>query len=89
MKNIIMIVLTALSLTISPVAMAKGKKSSKAKTTKVSAKGVSSGSSNVRTGGGRGNKPCSGSKGGIKACTASGKFMCNDGSISKSKRICS
>lgn len=34
------------------------------------------------------NTPCSGSKGGIKACQ-SGKFLCNDGSISASKRVCS
>lgn len=37
----------------------------------------------------RGRKPCSGSKGGIKACTADGKFICQDGSLSKSKKICS
>lgn len=29
-----------------------------------------------------GRKPCSGSKGGISHCTAGGKFVCNDGSIS-------
>ncbi len=34
------------------------------------------------------NTPCSGSKGGVKACQ-SGKFLCNDGSISASKRVCS
>lgn len=37
----------------------------------------------------RGRQPCSGKKGGIKACTANGKFMCNDGTISKSKKVCS
>lgn len=37
---------------------------------------------------GRGKQPCSGSKGGIKSCTTDGKFMCNDGSISHSKKIC-
>lgn len=37
----------------------------------------------------RGNKPCSGKKGGIKHCTPEGKFMCNDGSISGSKKKCS
>lgn len=36
----------------------------------------------------RGNQPCSKSKGGIKACTAEGKFLCNDGSVSASKRKC-
>ncbi|NHQ81559.1 hypothetical protein HA051_08225 [Chromobacterium vaccinii] len=36
----------------------------------------------------RGNKPCSGKKGGVSHCS-SGKFVCNDGSISKSKRVCS
>lgn len=36
----------------------------------------------------RGNQPCSKSKGGIKACTAEGKFFCNDGSVSASKRKC-
>lgn len=35
------------------------------------------------------NTPCSGKKGGIKACTASGKFMCNNGTISQSKKTCS
>jgi hypothetical protein len=34
------------------------------------------------------NTPCSGSKGGVSHC-ASGKFVCNDGSISGSKKICS
>lgn len=33
------------------------------------------------------NQPCSGKKGGISHC-ASGKFVCNDGSISASKRTC-
>lgn len=36
----------------------------------------------------KGKKPCSGSKGGVKMCTVDGKFMCNDGSISGSKKIC-
>jgi hypothetical protein len=36
----------------------------------------------------RGNKPCSSKKGGIKHCTSDGKFMCNDGSVSASKRKC-
>lgn len=36
----------------------------------------------------RGRKPCSGNKGGVKHCTAEGKFVCNDGSISNSKKIC-
>lgn len=35
------------------------------------------------------NTPCSGKKGGIKHCTAEGKFMCNDGTISASKKKCS
>ncbi|SEM19515.1 hypothetical protein SAMN05428989_3331 [Pseudoxanthomonas sp. GM95] len=34
------------------------------------------------------NTPCSGSKGGVNHC-ANGRFVCNDGSISASKRICS
>lgn len=34
------------------------------------------------------NKPCSGKKGGISHC-AGGKFVCNDGSISGSKKYCS
>lgn len=34
------------------------------------------------------NTPCSGSKGGINHC-ANGRFVCNDGSVSASKRICS
>lgn len=35
-----------------------------------------------------GNKPCSGKKGGVKACTKGGKFVCRDGSISASKKRC-
>jgi len=37
----------------------------------------------------RGRLPCSGSKGGIAHCTADGGFVCNDGSLSQSKRFCS
>lgn len=33
------------------------------------------------------NYPCSGSKGGIAYCE-NGKFVCNDGTKSKSKKIC-
>lgn len=35
------------------------------------------------------NYPCSGKKGGVSHCTSDGKFVCNDGSKSKSKKICS
>ncbi|EDV0343406.1 hypothetical protein PH95_001391 [Salmonella enterica subsp. enterica serovar Minnesota] len=35
------------------------------------------------------NYPCSKSKGGVSHCTADGKFACNDGSISRSKKKCS
>ncbi len=34
------------------------------------------------------NTPCSQGKGGIKACQ-NGKFLCQDGSISASKKKCS
>jgi len=34
------------------------------------------------------NYPCSGSKGGVSHC-AGADFVCNDGSISASKKICS
>ncbi|EGY5283617.1 hypothetical protein AXE41_RS01695 [Acinetobacter baumannii] len=37
---------------------------------------------------GRGRQPCSGKKGGVSHCDGS-KFVCNDGSISASKKICS
>lgn len=37
----------------------------------------------------RGRQPCSGSKGGISHCTSDGRFVCNDGSLSQSKRFCS
>lgn len=37
----------------------------------------------------RGRQPCSGKKGGVSHCTKDGKFVCRDGSISKSKKICS
>ncbi|HCD9576662.1 TPA: hypothetical protein NGJ40_003063 [Legionella pneumophila] len=33
------------------------------------------------------NYPCSGSKGGVSHCQ-NGKFVCNDGSLSASKKIC-
>lgn len=78
--NLLVLALTTLALVISTPAIAKGKRSS-------SKSGSSSGY--VSGGGGKGNKPCSGSKGGIKACTTNGKFLCNDGTISKSKRVCS
>ncbi|PVZ78573.1 hypothetical protein C9426_34590 [Serratia sp. S1B] len=35
------------------------------------------------------NYPCSGKKGGVSHCTADGKFVCQDGSISQSKKYCS
>ena len=34
------------------------------------------------------NYPCSGKKGGVSHCTSDGKFICNDGTVSKSKKIC-
>lgn len=33
------------------------------------------------------NTPCSGKKGGVSHCR-DGKFVCNDGSVSQSKKIC-
>lgn len=33
------------------------------------------------------NTPCSGKKGGISHCQ-NGKFVCKDGSISQSKKVC-
>lgn len=36
----------------------------------------------------KGRQPCSGKKGGVSHCTTGGKFVCNDGSISKSKKKC-
>ncbi len=35
----------------------------------------------------RGKEPCSGSKGGVASCSK-GKFICKDGSISQSKKVC-
>lgn len=35
----------------------------------------------------KGRQPCSGKKGGVSHCSG-GKFVCADGSISKSKKIC-
>jgi len=46
-------------------------------------------SGNVSVAEARGNKPCSGKKGGIKHCTSDGKFMCQNGTVSASKRKCS
>lgn len=34
-----------------------------------------------------GNTPCSGKKGGVSHCL-NGKFICNDGSTSASKKVC-
>jgi hypothetical protein len=34
------------------------------------------------------NTPCSGKKGGVKSCTATGHFLCRDGSVSQSKKKC-
>lgn len=34
------------------------------------------------------NTPCSGKKGGVAACTKDGKFMCQNGTISQSKKVC-
>lgn len=36
----------------------------------------------------QGREPCSGKKGGIKACTVDGKFMCKNGTLSASKKKC-
>ena len=36
---------------------------------------------------GRGRQPCSGKKGGIQKCV-DGRFLCHDGTYSKSKKIC-
>ncbi|MGH2342708.1 hypothetical protein ACRC7T_14635 [Segnochrobactraceae bacterium EtOH-i3] len=33
------------------------------------------------------NTPCSGKKGGVSHCS-NGKFVCKDGSVSQSKKIC-
>lgn len=33
------------------------------------------------------NKPCSGKKGGISHCSSS-KFICKDGTVSGSKKVC-
>lgn len=35
----------------------------------------------------KGRQPCSGKKGGISHCSG-GKFVCKDGSISASKKVC-
>ncbi len=34
------------------------------------------------------NTPCSGKKGGVVACTSDGKFLCRNGSVSRSKMEC-
>ncbi|WP_081407834.1 hypothetical protein [Acinetobacter sp. 243_ASPC] len=36
----------------------------------------------------QGREPCSGKKGGVKACTVDGKFMCKNGTLSASKKKC-
>ncbi|AXY60186.1 hypothetical protein [Acinetobacter sp. WCHAc010052] len=36
---------------------------------------------------GKGRQPCSGKKGGISHCQGT-KFVCNDGSVSQSKKVC-
>lgn len=42
----------------------------------------------ARGGNGKGNTPCSKSKGGVNHCEGA-KYICNDGSTSKSKTSCS
>ncbi len=34
------------------------------------------------------NTPCSGKMGGISHCSKDGKFVCKNGKISQSKRVC-
>ena len=34
------------------------------------------------------NTPCSGKMGGVSHCSADGKFVCNNGKISQSKKTC-
>lgn len=34
------------------------------------------------------NTPCSGKMGGVSHCSKDGKFVCNNGKISQSKKIC-
>ena len=34
------------------------------------------------------NTPCSGKKGGVVSCTSDGKFLCRNGSVSRSKMEC-
>ncbi len=35
----------------------------------------------------KGKEPCSGNKGGVSHCSG-GKFICQDGSVSQSKKVC-
>lgn len=80
--QIIISVLASLTLITATPAIAKGAKSGKVISSK-------SHTSSTAGGAGKGGKqPCSGNKGGIKACTTDGKFMCNDGTISQSKKVC-
>jgi len=37
---------------------------------------------------GKRNTPCSGKKGGISHCNKQNKFICQNGTVSQSKRIC-
>ena len=34
------------------------------------------------------NYPCSGKKGGVVKCTTEGKYLCKNGTVSKSKTTC-
>lgn len=34
------------------------------------------------------NTPCSGKMGGVSHCSKSGKFVCNNGKMSQSKKTC-
>lgn len=34
------------------------------------------------------NTPCSGKMGGVSHCSKDGKFVCKNGKISQSKRVC-
>lgn len=81
-------ILISLSLMSATPALAKGGRGGGKATKSTTSYNTDGGSSGVRTGGKRGNQPCSGKRGGVKSCTTDGKFMCNDGTISRSKKVC-
>lgn len=67
-------ILISLSLMSATPALAKGGRGGGKATKSTTSYNTDGGSSGVRTGGKRGNQPCSGKRGGVKSCTTDGNL---------------